>query len=243
MRRHAHGRRSAFTLVELLVVVGVIAVLVMIVVPAISGARALARRADCLSNLKAIANTLGMYATDNHEQLPTLWRKEQPFETYWMWTTDSGPVNLGILAKDDNPPHPKTFYCVSQERLGNPSIIWNGTDNQWDGDDVRSSYPARLIKDDQGQPMEAGTKLSWNKLKYGEDKVIYSDFLGVNGYEDSSVVQGVLEAPHGGKGYNRLFGEGSARWAPAEELTIEIDDQPKTPAQQIQLYEELDEIR
>jgi prepilin-type N-terminal cleavage/methylation domain-containing protein/prepilin-type processing-associated H-X9-DG protein len=58
-------RPSGFTLVELLVVIGVIAVLIAILLPALSKARASARRAMCLSNLRTLGQCYYVYANDN----------------------------------------------------------------------------------------------------------------------------------------------------------------------------------
>lgn len=61
--------RSAFTLVEILVVVGIIAILAAILFPAFSIARAKARSASCQSNLKQIGAAMAMYIGD-HERYP-----------------------------------------------------------------------------------------------------------------------------------------------------------------------------
>jgi len=63
--------RCGFTLVELLVVIGIIAVLVAIMMPVLSKARAAANRTACLSNIKQVCNGVLMYCNDNHGYFPT----------------------------------------------------------------------------------------------------------------------------------------------------------------------------
>jgi prepilin-type N-terminal cleavage/methylation domain-containing protein len=62
---HARRNRAAFTLVELLVVVGVIAVLLALLMPTLARARDHARRVACLSNLRSLTAAWLLYA-DNH---------------------------------------------------------------------------------------------------------------------------------------------------------------------------------
>jgi prepilin-type N-terminal cleavage/methylation domain-containing protein len=66
----SRSRRHAFTLVELLVVIGIIAVLIAILMPALSRARAQAQTVQCMSNLRSIGQGLQMYALQNRESLP-----------------------------------------------------------------------------------------------------------------------------------------------------------------------------
>jgi prepilin-type N-terminal cleavage/methylation domain-containing protein len=63
-------KRKGFTLIELLVVVAIIALLISILLPSLSRARELAKRAVCASNLRGIGQGLHIYANDNTEWLP-----------------------------------------------------------------------------------------------------------------------------------------------------------------------------
>ena len=68
--RSGGWRRGGFTLVELLVVMGVISVLIALLLPALSKAMRAAKAAQCLSNERQIATALIMYANDNKGAMP-----------------------------------------------------------------------------------------------------------------------------------------------------------------------------
>jgi prepilin-type N-terminal cleavage/methylation domain-containing protein/prepilin-type processing-associated H-X9-DG protein len=64
------SKRSAFTLVELLVVIGIIALLIAILLPALGRARESAYKIKCASNLRAIGQGFANYIATNHGVIP-----------------------------------------------------------------------------------------------------------------------------------------------------------------------------
>src|SRR5438105_3882894 len=71
MKQTEPTRQYGFTLVELLVVIGIIAVLIAILLPVLSKTRASANRVACLSNLRELHKGIVLYCNDNNGFLPT----------------------------------------------------------------------------------------------------------------------------------------------------------------------------
>jgi prepilin-type processing-associated H-X9-DG protein/prepilin-type N-terminal cleavage/methylation domain-containing protein len=66
----AVSKRAAFTLVELLVVIGIVAVLVALLLPVLARARENARRVQCASNLRQLATAFVVYQSFNRGRYP-----------------------------------------------------------------------------------------------------------------------------------------------------------------------------
>ena len=71
--RHRRGlgrTRDGFTLVELLVAVGIIALLIAILLPALSAARESANRIKCAGNLRQMGQFIYLFAKDHKDRIP-----------------------------------------------------------------------------------------------------------------------------------------------------------------------------
>jgi prepilin-type N-terminal cleavage/methylation domain-containing protein/prepilin-type processing-associated H-X9-DG protein len=82
-------RRAAFTLIELLTVIAIIAILAAILFPVFAKARAKGQETSCLNNMKQIDLGFLMYATDYDQRLPAAWDGGNGNGQYggWMYYT------------------------------------------------------------------------------------------------------------------------------------------------------------
>lgn len=107
-RRHlnAYSHARAFTLVELLVVIGIIALLVGILLPVMGKARESANRVKCLANLRTLGSATVAYANENKDRLPN----DTPADVYV-------PIYPQVLIDwaDKYVATPQVFWCPSSK--------------------------------------------------------------------------------------------------------------------------------
>lgn len=132
-----HFRHRAFTLVELLVVVGIISVLIAILLPALNRARESAKRVACGSNLRQTVLAMQLYAQDNRNAIPIgYWSGKQ--HNFLMYLNEPGfltapnamhyPI-LGRLVQSGILKDPRVMYCPSE------------TDSEWQYATPQNPFP------------------------------------------------------------------------------------------------------
>jgi prepilin-type processing-associated H-X9-DG protein/prepilin-type N-terminal cleavage/methylation domain-containing protein len=121
-RRPSHARR-AFTLVELLSAVGVISVLIAMLLPTLSSARAQAQRTACLSNLRQLAVAFTMYLNDNAGRFPRPAQHLVPKPEDWIYHQPDRERECGTIARYVNRPFdPRLYRCPSDDVTSHPSL-------------------------------------------------------------------------------------------------------------------------
>jgi prepilin-type N-terminal cleavage/methylation domain-containing protein/prepilin-type processing-associated H-X9-DG protein len=138
-------KNRAFTLIELIIVIAIIAILAALLLPAVSRTKELGRSAVCLNNLHQIGIGLQIYVQDNQNFLPVMY--DRPTNN----TPPPGPaINQVLLPYVSGVSN--IFQCPSDKlklfELTGSSYAWNVLLNGQDADHLQmltNAYPLHQI--------------------------------------------------------------------------------------------------
>lgn len=124
-------RRRAFTLVELLVVIGIVAVLLALLLPTLRRAREAGNRATCLSNLRQIGQGIFVYVNENRQWMPpainTVYNYGDPNSTPpTMWNAPNGSINFLRSALGERNGRTPALLCPSVVRQLQGTVVGIG---------------------------------------------------------------------------------------------------------------------
>ena len=150
MRLSQSARRSVgFTLVELLVVIGIIALLISILLPSLNNARKAALNVKCQANLHNIGNALLVYSSSNRGKLPASTLKANPFsDDNWMWDLDISSRDMLVKAGATR----AVFYCpAAPANLKDYDFVWTypktAPNGSWTNDSMNAWLRAKTDTD------------------------------------------------------------------------------------------------
>ncbi|MDB5332376.1 MAG: N-terminal cleavage protein [Phycisphaerales bacterium] len=114
-------RVAAFTLVELLVVIGIIALLISILMPALSRAREQAKQVQCMSNMRQLAMAFRMYVDANKGKYPRPAANVLPED--WIYWSSGRNLDEGKIVPYLNGTHFRAdaYRCPSDDAVTHAS--------------------------------------------------------------------------------------------------------------------------
>lgn len=232
-----------FTLVELLVVIGIIALLISILIPTLGKAREAGARTSCLSNMRQLHQSLVMYANANRDYLPVGYRAGTPdgikqFNSMVYSGTSQKRVLWGLLVDTPYLKNPAILFCPAE---ADPSRQQGTDSNPWPPPALPATSTRNIQGGYAGRPLKAipDDPAAWGpttlpKFKDFHRKAMLSDLTTLPARVDSRHRTGI----------NMLAGDGSGQWVPRKTFNDPLSQCTGTSTtfnpQQDQIWQRLD---
>jgi prepilin-type processing-associated H-X9-DG protein len=231
-------RRWAFTLIELMVVMGLISVMLSLLLPVVGKARAAARSTACLSNVRQIGLAWQLYVAENRGNLlldvnHATYPPDVVWEANWMGVAEHYQVRGdSLLCPAASDPSTRKHGYGSTVQAWNGQLESNGSQVKLNNSTFRVGsygFNGYLVCDDQQTKLTAFKDLThtpvffdcaWYDTRPDEqnEEVPVDPPPDLNGNisAGSPAHWRFLLARHG-RGINVCFADGSARWVPLED--------------------------
>ena len=222
-RRRGYCPRRAFTLIELLLVIAIIALLAALLMPALAAAQARGKRIVCLGNLKQTATSFQMYTADNDgkvvQNYPLDYSPQQTGSNSWVLgdmkvSTDS--TNKTLIRQGKFFPYASQvalYRCpVDPSRTGDAPRVRSYSMNGWMGSRYMETYPRAtdyrtFVRD--SEVVAAGPARLWVIIDEHEASIDDGWFLVT--MDDSKPFASFPAARHEGS-YGLNFADGHAEF-------------------------------